>query len=144
MEYKLKPEKFVVMSVTNNSIALWGALLFSVLFIILWDVRVVKGEVVINPHDFQKEEKCERCHLPQSRELKFDSVTVCLRCHPSNLTDHVIDVVPKKAIVPDGLPLTLDGKMVCYTCHDYHNSSGLVRMLWVNYNDLCIACHVGY
>ncbi len=104
----------------------------------------VSAEEMINPHDFSNKQLCSQCHKEKPPALKYDEITVCLRCHPDNLKDHIVNVEVKKAILPDGWYLSRDKKLVCYSCHDYHNQGTIPKMLLVEYDKLCILCHVGY
>lgn len=102
----------------------------------------------VNPHNFVVKEYCGKCHTQRPPELLLDPVTTCTKCHPSNVGNHPVSNHPigKEAgiFVPDNLPLTDDGKIVCYTCHDPHNTSSFSKMLRVDYFGLCVSCHVGY
>lgn len=108
-----------------------------------------EGAAFKNPHNYSRKDFCEYCHkggMPP--ELTFDTVTTCARCHPGNVgnhpvTKHPVGVVPKIHI-PRNLPLTKEGTLVCYTCHDQHNRTGNRYMLRVEYFKLCASCHVGY
>ncbi len=108
-----------------------------------WEV----GEV-INPHDFKNKEYCARCHAAELPKLSHDPVTTCTKCHPGNIANHPVyrhpmNVQPsRKVLIPEGLPLTINDAMVCYTCHDYHNTTGMDKMLWIGYRNICVACHV--
>lgn len=107
-----------------------------------------EGEAFKNPHNFAKKELCDYCHKGVPPSLMFDPVTTCARCHPGNVgnhpvTMHPVGVVPKIHI-PGNLPLTGEGKLVCYTCHDPHNRTNYRYMLRIEYHRLCMSCHVGY
>ena len=104
--------------------------------------------VMSNPHDFQDNELCSACHSEYMPRLSHDPVTTCVRCHEGNIDNHpvsrhsVMVSIPRKMLVPVGLPLSIDDKMICYTCHDYHNETGFGKMLWIEYKNLCMACHL--
>lgn len=102
------------------------------------------AEEVINPHNFKQKELCIQCHTNEPPELNSHPVNLCLRCHLDNIGDHIIDIVPVKADVPENVPLTKDGKLACFSCHDYHNKTDNEKMFWVPYNELCVSCHAGY
>lgn len=107
-----------------------------------------EGAAFQNPHNYSKKEFCEYCHKGMPPELTFDPVTTCARCHPGNVgnhpvTKHPVGVTPKIHI-PKNLPLTREGLLVCYTCHDQHNRTNNQHMLRVEYFKLCASCHVGY
>ncbi|MBI5970855.1 MAG: hypothetical protein HY884_06845 [Deltaproteobacteria bacterium] len=101
-----------------------------------------------NPHDFGDKTSCGRCHTPAPPKLSFDPVTTCVKCHTGNLNSHPISRHPigkaPRINIPSAFPLSKDGLMVCYTCHDPHGKSGHKRMLRVEYGKLCAACHAGY
>lgn len=132
-----------------------GALLFAV---ILTSIITAAGAAsaaeregvpqATNPHNYVVKAYCKVCHTARPPELNFDPVTTCTKCHPANVGNHPVPRHPigKKAriYVPGKLPLTEDGKIVCYTCHDPHNKSGFSKMLRVDYFGLCVSCHVGY
>jgi predicted CXXCH cytochrome family protein len=105
--------------------------------------EAVAGEA-INPHDFKQKELCMHCHTSSPPELSSDPIHLCLRCHPDNLADHRVDIVPTKANIPENVSLTKEGKLACFSCHDYHNTMGNEKMLIVPYNELCILCHTGF
>jgi len=103
---------------------------------------------VMNPHDFKDKKSCARCHTAEVPKLHHDPVTTCVKCHPGNVANHPVYRHPikvqasRKVLIPEGFPLSVDDDMVCYTCHDYHNTVGMDKMLWIEYKDICIACHV--
>ncbi|MBI5810547.1 MAG: hypothetical protein HZB21_05090 [Deltaproteobacteria bacterium] len=102
----------------------------------------------INPHNFKAKELCSVCHTHEPPMLKFDTMTVCVRCHQANIGNHPVTRHPiGKAVriqIPVSLPLNEERQMVCYTCHDPHNGNKHPRMLRIEYIKLCAACHVGY
>lgn len=106
------------------------------------------GKKVVNPHDFSVKQYCHFCHTGKPPQLSLDPVTTCTKCHMGNLDNHPVTKHPigkePRINVPYNFPLTKDGKMVCYTCHDPHNKLGYPKMLRVEYGKLCAACHVGY
>lgn len=103
---------------------------------------------VVNPHNFVVKEYCSICHTKRPPELNKDPVTTCTKCHPANVGNHPVARHPMgkkvKIYTPNKLPLTEDGLIVCYTCHDPHNTSQFKNMLRVDYFGLCVSCHVGY
>ncbi len=102
----------------------------------------------VNPHDFSKKQFCGVCHIDTPPGLKFDTVTTCTRCHESNLANHPVTRHPMGKApginFSRALPLSMDGHIVCYTCHDNHNRSANPQMLRVPYKKLCDSCHRGY
>ncbi|MFQ5442678.1 MAG: cytochrome c3 family protein [Thermodesulfobacteriota bacterium] len=115
----------------------------------LGQARPIKaGAGNVNPHDFSKKKYCGVCHSASPPGLKFDTVTTCTRCHEANVANHPVTRHPVGKApginISRILPLSMDGHIVCYTCHDNHNRSGNTRMLRVPYKKLCNACHRGY
>jgi predicted CXXCH cytochrome family protein len=102
----------------------------------------------VNPHDFKNKELCIQCHRQDMPKISHDPVTTCSKCHQGNIDNHPVYRHPmkvlasRKVLIPEGFPLTRKGYMVCYTCHDYHNTTGMDKMLWIEYKDICISCHV--
>lgn len=105
-------------------------------------------KINLNPHDFSKKELCAVCHTADPPALLLDPVTTCVKCHQGNIGNHPVTRHPMGMMtrikIPSYLPLTDDGQMVCYTCHDPHRKSKHPKMLRVDYFRLCMACHVGY
>lgn len=107
-----------------------------------------EGVQVIDPHDFTKKSYCAKCHEPEPPMLRFDAVTTCTKCHPNVVGDHPVARHPlgkmPRISIPVTLPLTDDGLMVCFTCHEPHNKTNYSKMLRVDYFRLCASCHKGY
>jgi len=104
---------------------------------------------IIDPHDAKGgQSRCSACHTAKPPELSFDPVTTCVKCHAGNVDSHPVSRHPVGEVarirVPSFLPLTRDGRMVCYTCHDSHNKTRIKKMLRVEFQSLCSSCHVGY
>lgn len=106
---------------------------------------------IVNPHDASGDHPfCSACHTAKPPALSFDAVTTCVKCHSGNVNNHPVSRHPIGGVprirVPSYLPLTTDGRMVCYTCHDPHKKLKEERkkMLRVDYETLCASCHVGY
>ncbi len=101
-----------------------------------------------NPHEPGDMTACGLCHTSAPPKLSFDPVTTCVKCHSGNVNSHPISRHPvgkaPRINLPSAFPLAQNGQMVCYTCHDQHNASGHKRMLRVEYDRLCVACHAGY
>ncbi|MBI5642403.1 MAG: hypothetical protein HY954_02900 [Deltaproteobacteria bacterium] len=102
----------------------------------------------VNPHNFSKTELCSSCHQAEPPLLNFDAVTTCTKCHSGNVGNHPVTRHPigkmPRIKIPAILPLTDEGQMVCYTCHDPHNKSKYPKMLRVEFRKLCGSCHAGY
>jgi predicted CXXCH cytochrome family protein len=95
---------------------------------------------VKDPHAFQGEPLCQRCHEP-SGPLVADPVALCRQCHRFGHGNHPVDVV--QAGDAKGLPLLAGGRLACHTCHDPHRvtpRSGLRKP----FDDLCKTCHRGH
>ncbi len=107
-----------------------------------------EGEKLVNPHDFGARQYCHLCHTAQPPALSFDPVTTCTKCHMGDIDNHPVSGHPigvePKINIPRNLPLTGDGRMVCQTCHDPHNRLRHKKMLRVDYEKICAACHAGY
>lgn len=107
-----------------------------------------EGVQVIDPHDFDRKSYCVNCHDPEPPMLRFDAVTTCTKCHPNVVGDHPVARHPlgkmPRISIPVNLPLTDDGLMVCFTCHEPHNKTNYSKMLRVDYFRLCASCHKGY
>jgi len=102
----------------------------------------------VNPHDWYDSSLCSVCHSEDPPFLQKDPMTTCARCHEANIenhpvTRHPLGQVPKIGI-PVSLPLTEEGEMVCYTCHEPHGKTRHPHMLRVEYLKLCASCHKGY
>jgi len=113
-----------------------------------------------SPHmgiDYRKMENfdprhCKFCHDidPSRGSGTLDSVKfisnprmICLRCHPerphpSNF-DHLVK--PDKIRVPKNLPLDMDGKVTCSTCHDPHTSTVGISKSRSGDASICVFCH---
>lgn len=112
------------------------------------------GPASVNPHDFSRKEMCAICHIaeslkgPGAPKLSKDPVTTCAKCHMGNVGNHPVQRHPMgkrpNINLPESLPLSPEGLIVCYTCHNQHGKSGNVKMLRVPLSRLCSSCHVGY
>lgn len=104
--------------------------------------------VIVNPHDFGRDDLCSMCHTEQPPLLNRDAVTTCVRCHHGNIGNHPVTRHPMGLTtgidVPARLPLTDDREMVCHTCHDPHGRSVHPGFLRIEYMKLCASCHTGH
>lgn len=86
---------------------------------------------------------CSVCHKDVDKDpgaLKADINQICLGCHEkSKRNDHPIGLVP--AIKPKELPLDKEGKITCVTCHEPHGWKPYDKLLRMEFNSLCKACH---
>lgn len=113
------------------------------------DLRGEEALDHINPHDYGNEQYCASCHTTVDPPvLNFDPVSSCTRCHERNVANHPVTRHPLNKVprmqIPPLWPLTEDGGIVCYTCHDYHNKSRFRSMLRIDYSKVCVSCHKGY
>lgn len=103
---------------------------------------------LLNPHDPDNPELCSSCHAAKPPALSFDAITTCVKCHSGNVDNHPVSRHPigkkPRMSLPSFFPITKNGEMVCYTCHDPHNRLRRPKMLRVDYQTLCASCHVGY
>lgn len=85
--------------------------------------------------------ECTDCHTEKgSRALKGTLNETCLKCHPTSLgKDHPIGAV--SSLAPEGLPLEEGKKVACVTCHEPHGKNTTGKLLRMDFNRLCIACH---
>ncbi|MBI4948643.1 MAG: hypothetical protein HY955_00670 [Deltaproteobacteria bacterium] len=124
------------------------AALFLLLVIMPGPSSSEEGRAAESPHDFSRKEFCSVCHKAEPPLLNLDPVTTCTKCHPGNVGNHPVTRHPigkmPRIRVPASLPLTDDGEMVCYTCHEPHNKSRHGKMLRVDFTKLCASCHAGY
>lgn len=95
--------------------------------------------VLLGGTSFAGHNGCGDCHV-RGTGLKTKKVNdLCLSCHPENIKDHVLDVVSKSA--PRGLPLDVENRITCITCHDAHDRAGRQDMLRMDASQLCVPCH---
>lgn len=101
-----------------------------------------------DPHAGGGQGLCTACHLALEGRAEAgkalgpaDPISACTACHtqvPGQ--DHPV-AVSVRLPAPPGLPLGPNGKLVCTTCHDPHNETQFPRMLRMEVNALCAACH---
>lgn len=107
-----------------------------------------------NPH--QDNNSCKRCHAKQPREKKpvnflysGNIVALCTSCHWGQNFMHPIEIIiPSPMQIPKNLPLSIEEKITCQTCHDSCTKhrvkgDGLIRQQqgYKSRNDLCFECH---
>ena len=105
---------------------------------------IVTGENHIDFELPESKKECSLCHLSDRLEegtrLIKPVSKLCADCHPDRTTssEHSVDVIPSMPV--EGLPLSLEGKITCITCHDPHkNLYG--TMLRMKTEILCQICH---
>jgi predicted CXXCH cytochrome family protein len=78
------------------------------------------------PHAFKD---CASCHVltnptgARARDLTQPVTLLCNTCHEKTLTEgymHPINIRPERVIIPEDMPLSRSGQLVCTTCHDVH------------------------
>lgn len=84
------------------------------------------------PHDhFRRPEVCPQCHIVSGGAASSDrfsagSERFCLGCHRKESLGrtHPVNVVPRERTppmkIPETLPLSADGRIMCLTCHAAH------------------------
>lgn len=127
--------------------------------IVLVGFSVVQS-LVDDPHNFGEDE-CMRCHATDPRERRVEGEPLplvetesdlCSDCHDvtESLLTHPVNVFPEHTRIPADMPLSLDGKLTCSTCHDIHSSyrtpfgtpSHYLRRQ-VTGRQFCAICHLG-
>lgn len=111
-----------------------------------------------NPHAVLE---CGECHarIPEKGTtrpaevlagLRKDPVAVCRDCHRSAEVSHHPVVKRTDRKLPEGLPLSAEGDVICSTCHDVHLKTGIMYLLrgydTGRYSvriDMCLDCHAG-
>ncbi len=82
---------------------------------------------------------CTDCHL-RGKALKAATVNaLCLSCHPGNTKDHILGVIPTAPNLT--LPLDKENKITCITCHEPHGKGTVAKLLRIDRERLCSACH---
>lgn len=115
--------------------------------------------VLMGPGHRFSDDECPQCHAQTPVKGRRDTLrmtapvsVLCGRCHRTleDTFTHPVDIVPTRVAVPADLPLSLDGKMTCSTCHDIHAEPdyvfGAARALLRRQTTgqaLCAACHSG-
>lgn len=126
-------------------------ILFLAIFFFHMSVSYAQVDIAerINPHNYNNKDYCQACHdISNMPLLNHDSMTTCIKCHENNIKNHpvsrhpILVNIPHKIVVPEWMPLSKENKIVCYTCHDYHNTGKMTHMLRINYDILCVSCHL--
>ena len=97
--------------------------------------------------------ECGRCHTADRDSLERDRLAArallasdlearCTVCHDEGPSHHT--GIPPKGPVPDTLPLSIDGRITCATCHFIHGEAdpfgSFVRIDNAR-GGLCLTCH---
>lgn len=109
-----------------------------------------------NPH---RGIPCTECHrkVPEKggassgaalSDLRKDPVELCRGCHPEAEVSHHPVVRKTERVLPEGLPLSARGGVICSTCHDIHQEKPAGYLLrgfdtgrYSVRMDLCLDCH---
>ncbi len=109
-----------------------------------------------NPH---RDIPCMTCHvkLPERpktgsgkvpEDMRKGPVEICRDCHPESETSHHPVVKKTKRRLPEGLPLSPGGEVICSTCHDIHQQKVTAYLLrgfdtgrYFVRMDMCLDCH---
>lgn len=127
---------------------------FFVGFLLLMILVALGYALFESPHEFSMEE-CKGCHasMPQpGQESPFPMIgkirTLCSRCHFKIVRaySHPDDIVPVNVRVPADMPLSVDKKLTCATCHDIHSSFEWSKRVYqlrrpVTGVEFCSVCH---
>ncbi|HQT96884.1 MAG TPA: cytochrome c3 family protein [Thermodesulfobacteriota bacterium] len=80
--------------------------------------------------------------------LKKGPVELCRDCHPESEVSHHPVVKKTERALPEGLPLSAAGEVICSTCHDIHRKEPASYLLrgfgtgrYAVRMDLCLDCH---
>jgi predicted CXXCH cytochrome family protein len=92
------------------------------------------AEIITSAH-----KSCGDCHLRGAKLKDMPLNDLCLQCHPANINDHKLGVIPK--LLPKGLPLDKENRITCVTCHEPHGRGTTTKLLRLEHNSLCVACH---
>ncbi|HEY5996071.1 MAG TPA: cytochrome c3 family protein, partial [Candidatus Deferrimicrobiaceae bacterium] len=102
---------------------------------------------------------CGECHatVPEKGKLspnevlatlRKDPIASCRECHEGAKVDHHPVVRRTGRALPEGLPLSASGEVICSTCHDIHMKVPVTYLLrgydTGRYNvrmDMCLDCH---
>jgi len=109
-----------------------------------------------NPH---RDIPCADCHavVPEKGKvaaakvlagLKKDPVELCRGCHPESEVSHHPVVKKSERRLPEELPLSAGGEVICSTCHDIHQEKAATYLLrgfdtgrYSVRMDMCLDCH---
>jgi len=95
-------------------------------------VRCAEPVRTATPHDhFRRPGACPQCHIvsggaASTDRFSADSERFCLGCHRKESLGrtHPVNVVPRERTppmkIPEALPLSVDGRIMCLTCHAAH------------------------
>jgi predicted CXXCH cytochrome family protein len=93
------------------------------------------------------EEDCGGCHVPHGSDEKgnlkkpqWDLCRSCHRTHEAHSLEASSADESGTVQIPEGIPLTEDGMLVCTTCHGPHGGS-FPSLLKDDRSKLCVLCH---
>ncbi len=94
--------------------------------------------------------ECSLCHRAHGSSNEFNLVEggnrICFMCHELGKISHqhIVDVYPTERVnVSIDLPLSRQGKLACYTCHNVHSNRNK-PFLYFPKGEICPKCHGGY
>jgi predicted CXXCH cytochrome family protein len=64
------------------------------------------------------------------RDLAATGGAACEKCHRAIFAEgymHPVEVVPRRASIPAGFPLSREGRLTCTTCHDLDGQAGSAK-----------------
>ena len=117
------------------------------------DAAEKRGGKTESPHARKDQKACIVCHVSQPAEgsapakennLRFggDIVALCSSCHEGYKHMHPVKIAVAPGMKsPEDLPLDMDGKITCITCHDAMEASGVHRRRRMVGRSLCLNCH---
>ncbi len=111
-----------------------------------------------NAHEFS-DGQCPGCHAVtpvkgkrETLKMKAPIQHLCGKCHGEleGTVSHPVEIAPVNAVLPADLPLSVEGKMTCSTCHDIHAAPPpgfTLKWSFLRRQDagqaFCSACHAG-
>jgi hypothetical protein len=136
----------------RRGIPLWRASWAAAVFVVAtwWTVAQAKP---LGDNVHQPEADCEPCHGrdrstlqgdPAARTLLVPDVDDrCSRCHNDEGPSHHVGIKPHKP-VPETLPLSDQGLIICATCHFVHGEhtpNSDFERIDNSRGGLCLSCH---
>lgn len=84
---------------------------------------------------------CASCHIGKvPSSIKGEINETCVGCHPPHPgKDHPVNVVQEK--ISGKLPLDKENRITCVTCHEPHGKGTVGKLLRMEKDKLCVACH---
>lgn len=140
------------MRVRNRSHPLWCVAVAAAGVLYVAGTALAKKASGENVH--RMDGNCRTCHTADATELNANRSramtalqpnleATCNRCHGAQGPSHKTNVAAKPG-VPSILPLSVDGKLTCATCHYMHgenNQYGDFLRIDNRRGKLCLTCH---